>query len=472
MKLRHSGAVTSTTGHGRTRPAAAGATVLPRPGRGWAYALGAVIAAGAVPVVAIWWQDTSATSLQGNGDLLTAAGRVAGMLAAYLLLVLVALMARIPLLEHRVGSDVLTRFHRALGEYTVSLALGHALLIILGYASMARTNPVHETVTLELDYPDVLMATAALGLLLWIGIASARAVRRRMAYESWYFIHLYVYLAMALAFSHEFADGAEFSASAHNRMLWVTAHALVAACLVYFRVVLPIARSLRHDVRVEEVVRESPGVISLHMTGRHLHRLRIESGQFLRWRFLDRAHWWQSHPYSVSAAPDGRRLRITVKDLGDASGSLSRLRPGTRVWFEGPYGAFTARRLDPGASGKVLMIAGGAGITPLRALFESLPGGDGTAILLYRASHPSELALYPELAEIARQRGFGLFPLIGPRATAPDPFSPAELRRLVPDLDEREVYLCGPSGLVRAARHGLRRARVPARRVHVESFDL
>jgi predicted ferric reductase len=446
--------------------------VLPRPGRGWAYALGAAIAAGGAAVAAMWWQNTPAGTLQAPGGLLTAAGRVVGLLAAYLLLVLVALMARIPLLEHRVGSDVLTRFHRALGEYTVALALGHAVLIILGYAGAARTDPVHETVTLELDYPDVLMSTAALGLLLWVGVVSARAVRRRMAYESWYYIHLYVYLAMGLAFSHEFADGAEFSASARNRAIWVTAHVVVAALLVYYRVLVPVYRSLHHDVRVESVVRESPAVISVHMTGRGLRRLRIEPGQFLRWRFLDKAHWWQSHPYSVSAAPDDRRLRITVKDLGDGSGSLSALRPGTKVWFEGPYGAFTARRLDPGAGGKVLMIAGGVGITPLRALFESLPGGGGAAILLYRASHPSELALYPELTQIARQRGFGLFPLVGPRATAPDPFSAAELRRLVPDLAEREVYLCGPSGLVRAARHGLRRAKVPARRIHVESFDL
>lgn len=466
--------MTSTTagpGHARP-PAAGGASVLPRPGRGWAYALGAVLVAGAVPVIAIWWQDTPAGTLETTGGLLTSAGRVLGLLAAYLLLVLVALMARVPLLEHRVGSDVLTRFHRALGEYTVSLALGHALLIILGYAYTAHTNPVSEAVTLELDYPDVLMATAALALLLWVGIVSARAVRRRMAYESWYYIHLYVYLAIALAFSHEFADGAEFSSSARNRMLWVTAHVVVAAALVCFRILLPLYRSLRHDVRVEAVVHESPGVVSVHMTGRDLRRLRIESGQFLRWRFLDRGHWWQSHPYSVSAAPEDRRLRITVKDLGDASRSLSALRPGTKVWFEGPYGAFTARRLDPGRSGKVLLIAGGAGITPLRALFESLPRGGGRAVLLYRASHPSQLVLYRELTEIARERGFGLFPLVGPRGEGPDPFSAAELLRLVPDLTEREVYLCGPPGLVRAARHGLRRAHVPFRHIHVESFDL
>ena len=472
--------MTATASHGQHRgrparpaaPGGGGATVLPRPGRGWTYALVAAIAVGAGLIVSIWWQDTTPSSLSGNAALCMAGGRVLGLLAAYLLLVLVALMARIPLLEHRVGSDVLTRIHRALGEYTVSLVLGHATLIILGYALTARTNPVSEAVTLELDYPDVLMSTAALGLLLWVGIVSARAVRRRMAYESWYYIHLYVYLAIALAFSHEFADGADFSTSPRNRMIWVTAHVAVAVLLVFFRLVVPVYRSLRHDVRVQAVVPESAGVVSLHLTGRNLGRLRIEPGQFLRWRFLDRAHWWQSHPYSLSAAPDDQRLRITVKDLGDASGSLSRLRPGTKVWFEGPYGAFTARRLDPDAGGKVLMIAGGAGITPLRALFESLPGGGGSAVLLYRASTPAELPLYQELSEIARERGFGLFPLVGPRGVGPDPFSPAELRRLVPDLAVRDVYLCGPPGLVHAARKGLRRAKVPSSRIHVESFDL
>lgn len=463
----------TSSGPAHARPStAAAATVLPRPGRGWAYALVVAIAAGVFPILAVWWQGTMAGSLGSAGGALTAAGRICGLLAAYLLLVLVALMARIPLLEHRVGSDVLTRVHRALGEYTVSLALGHALLIILGYALSLHANPVSEAVTLELDYPDVLMATAALGLLLWIGIVSARAVRRRMAYESWYFIHLYVYLAIGLAFSHEFADGSEFSDSPRNRTLWVGAHVVVGALLVVYRVLVPIARSVRHDVRVESVVPEAAGVVSVHLTGRDLRRLRIEPGQFLRWRFLDRAHWWQSHPYSISAPPKDRSLRITVKDLGDASGSLRHLRPGTKVWFEGPYGAFTARRLDPGAGGKVLMIAGGAGITPLRAMFESLPGAGGSAVLLYRASNPSELPLYQELAQIAQRRGFGLFPLVGPRESGPDPFSPAELRRLVPDLADRDVYLCGPPGLVHAAKRGLRRAKVPGRRIHVESFDL
>lgn len=469
----------------RSAPGAApGPTVLPRPGRIWSQVLVGAIAAGVLPVLGIWWSNTSAGSLVGLGGYLTAAGRVTGLLAAYLLLVLVALMARIPALERRVGSDVLSRFHRALGEYTVVLASAHAILIILGYAMQDRTNPVSETVQVVLDYPDVLMATVSLGLLIMVGVVSARAVRRKMAYETWHFIHLYVYLAMALAFSHEFAVGTDFASSRRERVLWSAAHILVAAALVYFRVVVPVVRSLRHSLHVTRVVSEGPGVVSIYVAGRHLPRLGAEPGQFFRWRFMTRQQWWQSHPYSLSAAPDRHGLRITVKALGDSSRSLARIKPGTRVWIEGPYGAFTARRSGRPRS---LLIAGGAGITPIRALYETLPGRGDDVILLYRAGRPQDLVLYRELEQIARRRGFGLYPLVGGhqkghqkdhqgarRSGHPgsDPLSADALTRLVPDLADRDVYLCGPPGLTRQATAQLRRAGVPRARIHTEAFDL
>lgn len=452
----------------RSSPPAVGAAAVPS-----ALApalLYTAIAAGILPILAVWWQGTPPFTLHAPGGYITAAGRLTGLLAAYLLLALTALMARIPLIENRIGSDAAARVHRSLGEYTVALAACHVLLIILGYARAARTNPVTETVNLELDYPDVLMATAAFGLLVWIALVSLRAVRRRLRYESWYYIHLYVYLAMALVFSHEFANGTDFSASTRNRVLWSAAHIAVAALLVLYRFALPAARSARHRLRIAQIVPESPGVVSLHLTGRDLSRLPAEPGQFLRLRFLARGHWWQSHPYSLSAAPGPHGLRVTVKDLGDASRAARALHPGTRVWFEGPYGAFTARRRR---ARKVLLIGAGAGITPLRALFETLPGRGSDVILLYRATDPHSLPLYPELEAIARRRGFGLYPLLGPRdAPGGDPLRPDALRHLVPDLARREVFLCGPPGLTEATTANLRAAGVPRTRIHAETFDL
>jgi ferredoxin-NADP reductase len=234
---------------------------------------------------------------------------------------------------------------------------------------------------------------------------------------------------------------------------------------VWYRFVVPLRRGLRHRLRVAEVHAEAPGVVSVYLTGRHLDELNVAPGQFLRWRFLARGLWWTATPYSLSAPARDGWLRITVKAVGDHSRAVARLTRGTRVWAEGPYGGLTAAR---SSSGKTLLLAGGVGITPLRALFETLPGD---VSLIYRARHPEDLALRGELDAIAAARGAEVHYLLGRRSDRrSDPLTAPWLRRLVPDLAERDVYLCGPPGMTETAIRSLRRAGVPRRRIHHESF--
>src|SRR3954462_6722722 len=162
----------------------------------------AAIAAGATAAIGLWWHNTP--SIHGWGDWLTNAGRITGLLAGYSVVVLVALMARIPPLERGIGADGLARWHAMGGRYTVCLVVAHGLLITWGYAITAHSNVVSETGTLLTSYPDVLAATVAGLLLVGVGISSARAARKRLRYETWYYLHFYTYLAVALAFSHQF----------------------------------------------------------------------------------------------------------------------------------------------------------------------------------------------------------------------------------------------------------------------------
>src|SRR4051812_640911 len=144
----------------------------------------AIIAAGAAAMLGLWWHNTP--SIHGWGDWLTNAGRVTGLLAGYAVVVLVALMARIPPLERGIGADRLARWHARGGRYTVSLVVAHGVLITWGYAVTAHTNVVSQTSTLLTGYPDVLAATVAGLLLVGVGISSARAARKRLRYETWY----------------------------------------------------------------------------------------------------------------------------------------------------------------------------------------------------------------------------------------------------------------------------------------------
>ena len=255
------------------------------------------------------------------------------------------------------------------------------------------------------------MATVAVFLLVGVGIVSARAARRRLSYETWHFIHLYTYLAVALAFSHQFATGADFIGQPEGPLAVVVALHLRrgAAALVPRR--HPAPRAARHQLRVVEVHRESADVVSVYVTGRHLDELRAEPGQFFRWRFLTRDLWWAANPYSLSAPPRPDMLRITVKIAGDHSAALLALRPGTRVLAEGPYGSFTAARRR---RRKVLLLAGGVGITPLRALFETLPAAPATSPSSTAPTRPRTWCCGEELDWIAAQRGARVHYLIGP----------------------------------------------------------
>jgi ferredoxin-NADP reductase len=235
---------------------------------------------------------------------------------------------------------------------------------------------------------------------------------------------------------------------------------------MWFRVLAPVRLNRRHRLRVDSVHQEAPGVYSVVVRGRHLDELGARPGQFFRWRFLDEGMGWTSTPYSLSAPPRPDLLRITVKALGDHSAAVSLLRPGTRVWAEGPYGSLTA---DRATSHHSLLIAAGVGVTPLRALFETLPG---EVTLLYRARTAEDLALGGELEAIARWRGATvLYALNGPRGERPR-ITAESLRATFPGLPGHDVYICGPHAFARDVYEALRAAGVPDRRIHHESFEL
>jgi predicted ferric reductase len=426
-----------------------------------------LIALGLAGVLFLW--GTTTVFQHTPGALLVDIGEVLGLLAGYGVVILVALMARLPPLEKAVGSDRLARWHAWGGRIVISTVSGHVVFIVLGFAATAHQSVVRETMTLETTFPDILMATVAWGLLLMVAGFSLRAARRRIAYETWYYAHLYTYLAIALAFSHQFADGGAFAESFRSRVAWSLLYAAVGSLLLWYRVITPLRSARRHQFTVQSVRPEARGIVSVLITGREFDHLRAEPGQFFRWRFLTRELWWQSHPYSLSAMPQPNLMRITVKARGDHSGSLANLKPGTRIIAEGPYGAFT-----PSLTGRrVLFIAGGVGITPIRAMFAALPKRmSGGITLLYRASHPRDVVFSRELNAIADDRGAALHYLIGSRQQLGyDPLDAEHLQRTVPGLHRYEAYVCGPSGMTQAAVESLVAAGIPRRRIHHESFD-
>jgi predicted ferric reductase len=400
----------------------------------------------------------------GPNTLLTI-GNFFGLHVATIIVVQVTLIARLPWLERRIGMDRLTVWHRWLGLTLFWVVLLHATFVVLGFAALDRRSPLRTFLSLA-GQTSTLFGITAATILIAVVVISTRYVRRRLQYETWHAIHLGLYVTITLGLIHQTLEPHAWSVSPLATAYWYAVWALVLGALVVGRIVLPFWRNAVHRFRVAKVVPESDDVVSVYVTGEHLERLPISAGQFFIWHFPGFSHWWRSNPFSLSAAPDGHMLRLTAKAVGPGSAALRQVPVGTRVFAEGPYGAFTSMNRTRTSA---LLIAGGIGVTPIRSLLEEM---DGPVTVLYRARTEAEAVLLPEIEALASERGGQVHVLTGRTRGGPPPFDPENLVALVPDIAERDVYVCGPPAMTTAVLRSLRRLRIPRRQVHAERFAL
>lgn len=420
---------------------------------------------GTLAVLAFWWFGTAGVAGATPGGALMSVGELAGLLASFLVCAQLLLVARVPWFERAVGFDRLVSWHRSLGTTVVLLVMTHVLLMIVGGALLDATSVWAEVPSILATQPYLWPALIGTVLFLVVGLSSVRLARLKLSYELWFALHLTIYVGIFLTFFHQIAGGTHFVTDAPARVAWIVLYSGTAAAILTWRVVLPLVAHRRHSLRVAGVVPEANGLASVWLTGTGLDQLNARGGQYFLVRFLTRGHLGTAHPYSLSMVPTGDRMRFTVGALGDHSAAVTALRPGVRVQVEGPFGRFTA---DRAATRKVLLVAGGAGIGPVRALAEELLARGHEIVVVHRAHAADGLALAAEFTPSPWMR---YVPVAGRRQQLRyDPLAPAHLRALVPDIAERDVFVCGPDAMVTTVERSARDLGVPATAIHREEL--
>ena len=396
---------------------------------------------------------------------ITTISRFFALTGSYLAIIGLLLIARIPWVENALGHDRLVVWHRKAMPYALYMITLHVLLVGLGYAGAEGKIVAQELWIMTTTYPWMLPAFAGFLLLIAAGVTSYKNVRTKMKYETWWVIHLYTYLGVALSFMHQILTGGMFIGHPLNRAYWIGLYLSVVVAIVTWRIVIPLNRSFRHNLKLFRIEIEAADVVSLYVSGKNIKQLGAQGGQFFNWRFLTKDRWHESHPFSLSAAPTNDELRFTVKHLGDATKTISSIPIGTRVVIEGPYGIFTR---DMAYQFKhVTLIGGGVGITPLRAIIDEIP--DSTSIsVLYRARTAADLVLKDELDQLAQERIIQLHYLVGSRTE--HPINEVNIKRYVPRFADSDVYVCGPESLIQDVISAAKSAGIPKNRVHHEAF--
>ena len=429
----------------------------------------AVVWSGAVAVGAVaglWTLTLSSASWASPAALAVAIADLTGLVGVAMLLGSVLLVSRIPALERVVGMDKMTAWHRKVAPYGAYLVTLHVVLSIIGFGGQDGKSFLPQAWQFVTGWQSMLPAYAGFFMLIAAGVTSWRYARRRFTYETWWVIHLYTYLAIGLSLLHQINDGTSFAGHAVVRYAWIGVHVAVLAAILLWRVGVPVYRSRRHDLRVDSVHREGTGSFSVVLRGRDLSALPLRGGQFFNLRIARRGMWWQAHPYSVSGLPWKNRMRFTINDGGDYARQIMQTPPGTRVLVEGPYGAFTTQSASPGRP--LLLVAGGVGITPIRTILDDLPTGS-RPVVVYRTHSKAQVMFRDELEALVSARGGVLHVLAGTRQQYP--IDATRMWMLVPDVRDREVFVCGNDALVTAVRSAVTECGVPEERFHAEEFS-
>ena len=427
-----------------------------------------------IAVTAMFLIDGGLKSLSDISAILSAVDRLTALIATNLLLIDVLLIARIPWIDHYYGHDRATTAHKKLGKPILYLVLAHFISSVVQYAMVANTDVISEFFSL-LSIGDILLATLALFLMIAVVVTSLNFARKAITYEAWYLVHIFAYGAVLLAIPHQFSTGTDIAGKPIAMTYWITFYLFVLVNVVWYRIARPIVRGVRHSLRVSAVKRESSDAVSIYLTGKNVGKLGGAAGQFYLVRVLNSRDWWRPHPFSISAAPNSTFVRFTIADRGDDTKLMQSIKPGTPVLLEGPYGVFTEERRT---KEKVVLMAAGIGIPPVRALAEQLAARPHDVTIVYRMRNQHDAALLEETRELTARRGFRLIELEGRRGMGTswmnaDYSGRSDLDRLkeiAPDIAESDVYICGPTAWTRAVEKSVTAAGVPAHQIHAEEF--
>jgi len=423
-------------------------------------------------ILALWAANAGSLLSTGGSSALLAIARLAGLLAGYSLLTQLVLIGRAVWVERAFGLDRLSRVHHWNGFALIAFALIHPILANASHAALNGLPILDQVLFFVRTYPAVLLAEIGLIFFILIILTARGALRRRLKYEQWHALHITAYIALALTFFHQILVGGDLAGQGAFRTYWLALSAFALANLIVFRLGRPLYNYLRYRTRIERISPETLDVNSVYITGRQLERFPIQPGQFMIVRFLQRGFWWEAHPFSLSCAPNGAYLRLSIKAVGDFTRRIRSLTPGTPVIIDGPHGVMTPRQCR---SDKVLLIAGGIGITPLRSLAEHFIRQGKQVTLLYGNRNLDAIAFYGELDGLAREYGLIVHHILSdePNWSGEKGFIDRErIARLVPDVASRDVYLCGPPPMMTLVRSALKELGVPRARVHWERFAL
>ena len=389
-----------------------------------------------------------------------------------------ALVSRFSAVNAPYGLDVVLNFHRGISFVAFAFVLAHpAIIVIRDPDLLPLLNPATATWTARFGLISVAALTALIVTSVW-------RKRLRIGYEAWRVLHGLLAVTVVVAALVHIERVGHYVDGPWKRGLWIAMSAAFMVLLANVYLVQP----LRQRNRPWEVVSVTPErgaswTLTIRPAG---HRgIRFAPGQFA-WIRVNRSPFSvREHPFSFSSSADPDddgdgdaegTVAFTIAEAGDFTSRVGELRPGDRVYLDGPYGVFSFERNE---GPRFVFLAGGIGISPIMSMLRTLAGrGDRRpCLLLYGNPSWDDVTFREELDDLRDRLDLTVVhvlesPPVG--WTGETGFIDDDvLERHLGDHPERARYfVCGPPPMMDAALGALTRRGIPDRHVDLEVFDL
>jgi predicted ferric reductase len=402
-----------------------------------------------------WLMAGSVEDRLSGAETLKSVANLAALFGIAAWAVTLVLASRIRPVERAVGGvENLYPLHRRVGVLVAILATTHVAFLTLHAGSSA----------LDLYLPDAGLSvfTGVVAFVLLIGFV-VTSITRNLSYPAFVLVQRLLGVTFLVGAFHSFAVRGTMASSLVLTVYLGCLTAAGIACLGY-RLIGGRVGVGRYDYRVADVrhLDEDAVEITLLPVGRSLE---FRAGQFVYATFHQSNIPLESHPFTISSAPGADSVRLAVKRLGDFTGSVMALRPGSRAQLEGPFGRFC---LSPDGVHSQTWIAGGIGITPFLSWARSLDMP--IAADLYYCTPGAEHAHFlDELFDIADR--YPTFRVIPIRKTSLGHLSVSDLEAVNPNLAHGHIFICGPPRMVENLTTGFVTRGMPPSRIHAETFD-
>jgi len=302
--------------------------------------------------------------------------------------------------------------------------------------------------------------------------------RRRPRYEGWRLAHIVLATTVVVASAlhvwwlHHLIAKPLLAA-------WFSVLGLGMLGLLSYRWVWRPARAMRRSYVVHEVRQASPTAVTVVLHARGHEGIKFDAGQFAWLKLGGSPFVFEEHPFTIaSTAAEPWRKEFTIKALGDFSELIAGLRPGRRVYLDGPHGRFTLADLP--ATGFVFL-AGGVGITPMLSMLRTMADENDPrpALLVVGGRSVDDLVHRSEILALADRLSLTSIEVVaepGERWTGETGFVNRNLiERYLPHHRERrrrQWFICGPPPMIAAVLRDLDQLGVPRSHIHTEMFDM